>query len=43
MSFFRKNVKNDDYGEFLDFYEFILYIIFAIFLKIAIPIRAINV
>jgi len=33
LSLLRKNYKNDNKGEFLDFYEFILYMIRPIFLK----------
>ena len=43
LSFLRKNHKNYNKGEFLDFYEFTLFMIFAIFLKMAIPIMAVFV
>ena len=41
--FWEKNNKNDDQGEFLDFFEFTLFIIFPIFRKIIVPIAAIFV
>ena len=38
-----KNHKNDNKGEFLNFYEFTLYMILAIFLAKAIPMMTIFV
>ena len=41
MSFLKEKHKNNNQGDFLDFYEFILYMIFSMFLKMANPIMTI--
>ena len=43
MRFLKENLKNNNKGEFSDYYEFTLSMIFVIFLKIAIPTMAVFV
>ena len=43
LSFLKENYKNDNWGEFLDFYKFTLYMNYDNFLKMAFPMMSIYV